>query len=316
MNVRSEGEQRKMLEVTIGNFEVRDTGMPSLANRFRYLLASPGWIFWGRIRLHNCSGDMDSYPCHFCVTEFLRVRPLRARSKGGRREYVNDKNNYQGIFLHVKVISFLLWIIGILLSSVSLFWKTGNQENVTELWEKKIIKNGTFVCLRPRKWNSVFDFTCITWKIKRFAWHGGQKKLRILFETQGKEIRFSQLFLPFTLWQRIGYTRIKVYLWQGRKINARFDWGCHWYFTWNSNEMPKSRTKIPVLTEQISLCSGSLNSLLYVQVSFFHIWLFLQELMTIIIVFCPCVSYSIQFFICIFLVGRGHEVCSVVSHYC
>lgn len=156
--------------------------------------------------------------------------------------------------------------------------------------EKKIIKNGTFVCLRPRKWNSVFDFTCITWKIKRFAWHGGQKKLGIWFETQGKEIIFSQLFLPFTLWQRIGYTRIKVYLWQGRKINARFDWGCHWYFTWNSNEMPKPRTKIPVLTEQISLCSDSLSNLLYVLVSFFHIWLFLQELMTVINLFSVLVS--------------------------
>lgn len=42
MNIGREGEQRKMFEVTIGNVEVRDTGMPSLANRFRYLLASPG----------------------------------------------------------------------------------------------------------------------------------------------------------------------------------------------------------------------------------------------------------------------------------
>lgn len=158
------------------------------------------------------------------------------------------------------------------------------------LSSEKKKKKSMFVCLRPRKWNFIFDFTCITWKIKKFAWHGGQKKLGIWFETLGKEIIFSQLFLPFTLWQRIRYRRIKVYLWQGRKINARFDWGCHWYFTWSSNEMPKSRTKIPVLTEQISLCSGSLSSSLHVQVSFFHIWLFLQELMTVINLFSAHVS--------------------------
>lgn len=150
--------------------------------------------------------------------------------------------------------------------SVCLLRRAGKQESFSELWGEKF---GMFFCMRSRKRNFACDFMFITWKTGKFAWHEWQKKLGILFRIQAEGVIFSCLLLFGRELVKKNCIRREAYLWWGRKINTRFEWCCHWYFTWISNEMPKSGTKIPVLTEQISLCSGSLSSSLHVQVSFF-----------------------------------------------